>query len=156
MKYLIAIGSNIRPRHHIPWALDRMCDVFASVRAGKFYRMRPMGMESRRLFWNGAVEIESPLGGADLKRLFVEWEESRGRDRGHAKCSLRDRPLDIDILWIEEDGWLIPKSRLVGLPYLFAPAASLMRGLTWRNDGTPVCFRVRGRLVGCRPVRLRP
>ncbi len=156
MKYLLAIGSNIKPEIHVRSALNQCLAHFDAVWVGRFYTSPAHGMQSNRVFWNGAIAFESSLSAAALKVLLCRWEGDSGRDRAHPECSKRDRTLDLDLLWCEDSGWLEPLHHVQHTAYVFLPLASLL-GLRskQRLHLRPKYFSFRGQLLGGRRLRLR-
>jgi len=156
MKYLLAIGSNVRPNLNIRWVLCQMLDAFDGVEVGRFFCSQANGMESRHLFWNGAVLIEAHSELQALKEQLCRWEVESGRDRTHPKCSLRDRTLDIDIVWSDQDGWYVSPDNIARVAYLAGPIASLMPVIFPRQESlAPVYFSFHQRILGGRPIRLK-
>ncbi len=157
--YLLAIGSNISPRQHVVQSLRWMHASFLSLRVGCFYRSQAWGMDSRRTFWNGAVEVRCEDDVRTLKQQLNEWEEITGRNRQNPRCSVLDRTLDIDILWSDAQGWLCAEQQVRSTPYLASPVSSLVgewRSLPGTRALTPVPFMFNDRLLGLRPVNLKP
>lgn len=151
MKYILAIGSNIRPHIHVRDALKKMMACFDAVRVGKFFYSPAYGIKSSRMFWNGAVLIETDLSPQALKDLLCGWEQASGRNRLHPKCSLRDRTLDIDIIWGDACGWLESPNYIQQRLYVLLPVASLLR---YRHAAIkslrPVFFVLQGKVLGKR------
>jgi len=156
MKYLLAVGSNLHPKVNVRWVLSRMKYSFDYVKVGCFYRSQPRGMKSGNSFWNGAVMVESGMDVVGLKECLCLWETETGRDRKHPKCALRDRTLDLDIVWNERDGWLESIDTIMQNSYLYMPLSSLVFLLPIRK-GTlkPIYFSFQGRLLGGRAVSLK-
>jgi len=155
MKYILAIGSNIRPHVHVRQVLKKMVHTFDEVRVGKFFYSPAYGMHSHRLFWNGAVSIDTHLSPAALKMLLCQWEKESGRNRDHPKCSLRDRTLDMDIIWGASCGWLESIACLRERPYVWLPISSLLD----LKGGVceplhPIFFSLSGKVLGRRPRTL--
>ncbi|RMH42727.1 MAG: 2-amino-4-hydroxy-6-hydroxymethyldihydropteridine diphosphokinase [Gammaproteobacteria bacterium] len=160
-RLLFALGSNVRPGRHVPWAIEKMAASFSCLIVGKFYRTRPMAIKSCRRFWNGAVLAESRMSVSEIKRMLCAWERESGRDRSHPDCSWRDRTLDIDILWSDCSGWITPREAIEKTPYLALPATALLP-IKWSRisntrvlNYSPACFIACGKLLGLRPVRLK-
>ncbi len=156
MKYLLAVGSNLHPKVNVRWVLSRMKYRFDHVKVGRFYHSQPSGMKSGHSFWNGAVMIETRMDVIDLKECLCMWEVESGRDRMHPKCSLRNRTLDVDIVWGERDGWMESIETIMQHSYLHAPLSSLVFFSPVRK-GTlkPIYFSFEGRLLGGRSVFLK-
>ncbi len=155
MKYIISIGSNIKPAHHVPWVIQKMYDEFDAVVVSRFYRTHAYAMKSHTVFWNGAVMVESSLSQENLKRLLCEWEVTSGRNRNHPQCSTRDRTLDLDILWQDQRGWLEDISKLRNLPYMWQPISSLLALPTNKGHCGIVWFLMCKVLLGGKRKRLK-
>jgi len=157
VKYLLSVGSNIRPAENMRSVLLQMAGVFFDIKVGRFFRSPAYGMRSFRPFWNGVVLMRSDLDVHVLKAQLCQWEEESGRDRSHPNCSIRDRTLDVDIVWSEGSGWLLSKENITTLPYLRAPIASLMPGCfpVYTTFLSPVCFSFQGHLLGYRPMHIQ-
>jgi len=155
MKYILAIGSNIKPHVHVRQVLKKMLNEFDEVKVGKFFYSPAYGMNSHRLFWNGAVAIESGLSPNTLKMLLCQWEKESGRNREHPKCSLRNRTLDIDVIWGDSCGWLESLAYIRERSYMWLPLSSLLK---WKGHVRealhPVFFSLNGQLFGQRPRTL--
>ena len=155
MKYIVSLGSNIRPSKHVPWVCKKMYDEFDSVVVSRFVRTKAYAMDSKHIFWNGAVMIETDLLFGALKSKLCMWEEASGRNRSHPQSSTRDRTLDLDILWCEE-GWIEPVSALRKMPYIWLPVQSLLGSLGSSSSlCRPVWFKCSGKLFGKRQKALK-
>lgn len=104
MRYLCGVGSNIRPQNHISAAFAAMADRFGILHVSCVIRTRPDGMATPRHFLNALVTFESDEAPDALKDWLNTLEESLGRDRSDPLSSLKDRPLDVDILEWRESG----------------------------------------------------
>ena len=148
MKYIVSVGSNIRPSKHVPWVCKKMYNEFDTVVVSRFYRTHAYAMTSHTVFWNGAMMIESHLSRKDLKTLLCDWEMMSGRNRSHPKCSTRDRTLDLDILWQDEQGWFEDVTTLKSLPYMWQPISSLLALRNHKKRCAIVWFSTCGMLLG--------
>lgn len=155
MKYIISIGSNIKPARHVPWVIEKMYDEFDTVVVSRFYRTDAYAMTSHTVFWNGAVMVESTLSREALKVLLCSWEIASGRNRSHPQCSTRDRTLDLDILWQEKQGWFEEVSILRGLPYIWQPISSLLALPGNKKKCGGVWFSMCKALLGGKRKRLK-
>jgi len=154
--YLLAVGSNLQPEKHVRWMLRQMFEIFEAVQVGRFFSSKAYGIKSRHLFWNGAVIVQTSLNVEDLKTQLSEWEVLSGRDRSHPQCSLRDRTLDIDIVWSSVDGWYESLAKIKECDYLAVPLSSLAHfRVPSRGRMKPVFFRWQKKLLGARPVCLK-
>ncbi len=98
MWYLCGLGSNIAPETNLPLAVARLADHFGEVRLSPVIRTPPYGMVTERCFLNALLLVQSPWRPEQIKTLFNTLEEALGRDRSDPLRSVRDRPLDVDIL----------------------------------------------------------
>jgi len=155
MRYIVSIGSNINPSQHVPWVVRQMHQAFDEVVVSRFYRTQAFAMLSRYSFWNGAVMVRSDLSQDDLKKLLCDWEAESGRDRKHPQCSIRDRTLDLDILWQDKHGWFESVDDLKSLPYMWQPVRSLLGLSVAKSKFDIVWFFVSKQLLGGRRRRLR-
>jgi len=156
LRYILSVGSNIRPQIHVRWVLKQMLNRFDDIYVSRFFRVPAYGMWSKHEFWNGAVMIDSDDEADVLKAVLSKWEEQSGRDRSHPQCSLRDRTLDIDIIWNEGCGWVEPMEIIRSRPYLNLPISSFMKiKVKERTLLKPVYFSLNGHLLGSRLVHLK-
>ncbi|PVY77602.1 2-amino-4-hydroxy-6-hydroxymethyldihydropteridine diphosphokinase [Tamilnaduibacter salinus] len=104
MRYLCGVGSNIRPEDNIPAAFGAMADRFGTLHVSCVIRTRPDGIATPRHFLNALVTFESDESPQALKEWLNSLEESLGRDRSDPLSSVKDRPLDVDILEHRQSG----------------------------------------------------
>lgn len=96
-RYLCSLGANIEPKQNfarVQQRLEPLGDVFYSA----VITTKPVAMESNSDFLNGLFVIETELSATELKLEFNQIEIEFGRDREDPRCSILDRPMDIDIL----------------------------------------------------------
>jgi 2-amino-4-hydroxy-6-hydroxymethyldihydropteridine diphosphokinase len=98
MYYLCSIGSNIDPEDNVGRVITELAARFDSVTFSPFIYTAPVGMCSQRQFINALFYLHCELTERSLKQLFNQLETEHGRDRGDSLSSVKDRPLDIDIL----------------------------------------------------------
>ncbi|WP_328189018.1 2-amino-4-hydroxy-6-hydroxymethyldihydropteridine diphosphokinase [Marinobacter sp. OP 3.4] len=98
MWYLCGLGSNIAPKHNLPLAVARLARLFGPVSLSPVVRTAPQGMASDNSFLNALAVFQSDLPPDRVKQHLNELEESLGRDRSDPDSSVRDRPIDVDIL----------------------------------------------------------
>ena len=98
MWYLCGLGSNIAPEHNLPQAVARLARLFGRVSLSPVVRTAPQGMASDNSFLNALAVFQSDLPPDRVKQHLNELEESLGRDRSDPDSSVRDRPIDVDIL----------------------------------------------------------
>jgi len=107
MWYLCGLGSNIDPEQNLVRTVTNLLESHGSLWLSPIIHTRPQGMETDRPFLNALVIVFSPLSPEKLKARFNQLEESLGRDRSDPLCSLKDRPIDVDILEFSESGRFI-------------------------------------------------
>lgn len=98
MWYLCGMGSNIAPEENLPRAVARLSSLFGKVSLSVVIRTSPEGMVSANPFLNALAIFESQEPPGRVKGQLNELEESLGRDRSDPLSSVRDRPIDVDIL----------------------------------------------------------
>ena len=98
MWYLCGLGSNIAPDDNLPRAVARLAGLFGTVSLSPVIRTSPEGMASENPFLNALAVFESPEGPGQVKQRLNALEEALGRDRSDPLSSVRDRPIDVDIL----------------------------------------------------------
>ncbi len=153
--YIVSIGSNIKPSHHVTWVVQHMNQAFGELIVSRFFQTQAFLMVSRHSFWNGVVMFSSDLPFDELKKLLSDWEVESGRNRNHPQCSIRDRTLDLDILWQDQSGWLDSIKELKGLPYIWYPMCSLLGLRAMKPRLGTVWFMVGCELLGGKRKRLR-
>lgn len=98
--FVIGIGSNIAPERNVPRILRALLDEFGTLRMSRILRTRPVGMASQAEFLNLAVFVETDLDATALKAVCNRIETGLGRDRDDPDSARRDRPADLDILFV--------------------------------------------------------
>ncbi|RUO33058.1 2-amino-4-hydroxy-6-hydroxymethyldihydropteridine diphosphokinase [Aliidiomarina soli] len=96
--YFLGLGSNLQPTPNLQTALHKLQAQFAQIILWPIIETEPVSIESQRRFLNTLVVIESNWTPEQLKAWCNELEESLGRNRNDPLSSIKDRPLDIDIL----------------------------------------------------------
>lgn len=128
-RYLISIGSNLDPEHHIPEAVRRLRAFASELIVGHAYASDAVGFATPHRFVNLAAYLVCDLDTVALKRRFNAIETELGRDRSAPDSSRRDRSIDLDILaelGPDEDGAAVLR-RVAA--YDRAPLASLLAGI---------------------------
>lgn len=104
MWYLCGLGSNIEPKENLAKAVNRLLEAHGTVWLSPVMHTQPSGIATKRSFLNALVVFFSPLSPRQLKSALNALEESQGRDRSDPMSSLKDRPIDVDILEHSRDG----------------------------------------------------
>lgn len=97
----ISLGSNIEPYLHIPWAIERLSQVYGPLLLLPVVKTPAIDMKSTQeflnslaVFWCGEPE--------QLKPTFNTFEEQSGRDRCDPLRSVKDRTLDLDLITVKD------------------------------------------------------
>ncbi|WP_404399465.1 2-amino-4-hydroxy-6-hydroxymethyldihydropteridine diphosphokinase [Idiomarina seosinensis] len=98
MMYLCSLGSNIEPELHFSRAKHYLAKLSDKLEFSRDIVTQPVGIKTNKPFLNALFTLETSLSEQQLKQHFNEIEETLGRDRSDPDCSIKDRPIDIDIL----------------------------------------------------------
>ena len=98
MKYLCSLGSNIEPELHFSRAKHYLAKLADELEFSRDIATQPVGMKTNHPFLNALFILETALTPSALKAEFNQIEVLLGRDRSDPLCSVKDRPIDIDIL----------------------------------------------------------
>lgn len=98
MKYLCSLGSNIDPELHFSRAKYYLAQLSDELEFSRDILTQPVGMATNHPFLNALFILDTTLSSEQLKARFNQIEETLGRDRSDPLCSVKDRPIDIDIL----------------------------------------------------------
>jgi len=99
---LIAFGGNVGDvEASLRLALEAVARLPGTrvVRVSGLYRTAPVGVVDQPAFLNGAVEVETALGPAELLRRLLEIEAGLGRTRD---VRWGPRTVDLDLILYEE------------------------------------------------------
>lgn len=96
----VGLGSNIRPREHLPAALGRLARVARVEAVSHVYRSAAVGAPGTPDFWNAAARVETALAPDALKRELRAIEAALGRVRGPDENA--PRTIDLDVLVYED------------------------------------------------------
>lgn len=96
--YLCSVGSNIAPEHNVADVIAELSSQFGMVTFSPLIRTAPTKMASTNWFINGLFSFASELPPQVVKATFNHLEAQHGRDRSDPDSSIKDRPLDLDIL----------------------------------------------------------
>lgn len=103
MWYMLGLGSNLAPRHHLPLLLRALFQLSPTLHLGRVVQTDPVGVVGDP-FLNLPVCLQSDLTPPQLKRCCNALEEALGRDRGAPDSKTRSRTADLDILFSLEPG----------------------------------------------------
>lgn len=149
MFYFCSLGSNIDPTANVCAALEALTHTLSSVTLSPLIQTEPHGMESHLAFCNAFFWFDSERTQDDIKSLFNHIEEQQGRDRSDPDKKIKDRPIDLDILYA---GARCPLSDItVEDPYL-AALTPVLRGMAPTTSAVSMPFA--GKRLGLRIVTL--
>ena len=98
MYYYLLIGSNISPKKNMARAIEEILINFKEGIAFSPVYTKPENINTRNVFMNTIMIIQSELDKITVKKKLESIEEILGRDREDPERSLKDRTCDIDIL----------------------------------------------------------
>ena len=98
MYYVISIGSNIQPEHHVAAAISLLVQDFGSLYLYQRVYTQAELVESSNVFINSVLVLRSQLSASALKTALCRIEEQLGRDRSDPQRSVKDRSCDLDII----------------------------------------------------------
>lgn len=125
MFYFCSLGSNIDPATNVCRAIEAVVTQVAPLTLSPLIQTEPHGMQSAQPFYNALFWFESTQDAIAIKQLFNRIEEALGRNRNDPDKKTKDRPIDLDILYV---GPPCPLSDLrVEDPYL-APLTPVLSG----------------------------
>jgi 2-amino-4-hydroxy-6-hydroxymethyldihydropteridine diphosphokinase len=101
----IALGANLGDREESLARALRMLGGLAGMevlRVSSFYETQPEGFASENQFLNAVAEVVWK-GSPETLLLGVQLiEEKLGRRRERGRSGYEDRPIDLDIIWLED------------------------------------------------------
>lgn len=104
--YLCSLGSNLAPEYNISRAKSYLTGIAQKVQYSRVITTEPVAMASDNQFLNALFVVQTHLPVDRLKQAFNTIEISLGRDRNDPQSSIKDRPIDIDILGvIDTNNW---------------------------------------------------
>lgn len=142
----LALGSNIRPEHHLRLAAERLRVRFPAIVFSSVWRSPAVGAAGPD-FLNAAARLETPLSPIALKFQILRPLEA---DLGRVRSEDRNAPrvIDLDIL-IHGAGVL--DAELWGQAHLAVPLAELLPELPG-EAGRPL-FQVAAELQAGQPIQ---
>ncbi|USD38588.1 2-amino-4-hydroxy-6-hydroxymethyldihydropteridine diphosphokinase [Ferrimonas sp. SCSIO 43195] len=101
-RYYCSFGANLEPEANAVLALQALSRRFSPIVLSSIIKTAPAAMESKHPFLNFAFWFDSTMNADEVKSLFNQLETEQGRDRSDPECSIKDRPLDLDILSVNQ------------------------------------------------------
>jgi len=98
MYYYLLLGSNISPKNNLARTIEEILINFKEAITFSPVYTKPENMETRNVFMNTIMIIQSQLDKRTIKKKLESIEETLGRNRRDPERSLKDRTCDIDIL----------------------------------------------------------
>ena len=152
MRMFVSLGSNIRPRHHLPLAVAELRRRFQVVAVSPAYRTAPVGDEDQADFLNLAVELASDLTPERAQAALHDIEQILGRERD-ATRRFGPRTIDLDLVLVAGTvgrfGSLeLPSPLLAREPFVAVPVADLAPELVHPVLGVSLSEVARAALAG--------
>ncbi|MBI2843744.1 MAG: 2-amino-4-hydroxy-6-hydroxymethyldihydropteridine diphosphokinase [Armatimonadetes bacterium] len=139
-RVFVAVGSNIDPEKNVSLALGHLAREFRVVDVSTFYCTEPEGRPEQPPYYNGVVEIETPVSAVDLKQHLRQIEGRLGRNRTEDKFA--PRPIDLDIVLYCDDNVPpgIEKSdpEISSRAFIAVPLSELAPDLALPDSGRPI------------------
>ena len=112
----MSLGSNLGDRRqHLLDALQKIKNRIGSiVSQSDFFETEPFEMDSKHLFINMAIQVETCLSAIETLHITQDIERELGRSKKSENGIHYDRIIDIDLLIFDE---LTMKSSLLNLPH---------------------------------------
>ena len=123
----LGLGSNVRPRHHLPLGLRDLEALFGAMTLSRVYEGEAIGFAGAP-FWNLVLATETAMAVGELQAALREIEYRHGRPANATRFS--DRTLDIDILTYGDrvgvvDGVTLPRGEILERAFVLRPLAEL-------------------------------
>lgn len=100
-KAVIAMGSNIDPEYHIPYALKAIDEKFTICKMSDFIYTKPLLYENQDNFLNGSILIETDMNQPEIVVELKAIEDEMRRDRNKPKNG--PRKIDLDLVVFNHD-----------------------------------------------------
>lgn len=119
-RFLISIGSNIRPSHYVPASVRELRRLFSVTAVSPVFETLPSGPARGAVFWNLTAAIESDLDPDKIRLLLREIENRLDRVRD-PEDKFAPRTIDLDLLPAPDYSrqsfvvwplaWMLPEAR---------------------------------------------
>ena len=100
----IALGSNLGVRAaNLQRAVDSLVAVKAVTieAASHVLETPPWGYESASSYLNAVLRFSTTRADAEFDSIIADCESALGRDRSQPEAAMADRPIDIDLIWLQ-------------------------------------------------------
>ncbi len=136
MSLYIGLGANIGEREAtLRQAIRTLGErIGALVGCSSLYETRPVGFTSEHLFLNAVAAFDTPLSTREVLRITQEVERELGRTAKSKDGCYADRPIDIDLLLMDnevcdEPDLTLPHPRLQERRFVLEPLCELVPDL---------------------------
>jgi len=119
--YLVGMGSNIDPEHHLSSAAMAIRKLFPDACFSTVFRSPAVGMGKAEDFLNACCRLHSTKPAEALEAWLKQVEDEHERDRSHG--SWKPRTLDLDLLMAGED---VLDDELFRYAHAYVPAKELV------------------------------
>ena len=133
----LSLGSNLGDREaNLMGAIDKIKNRIGPIREqSDFFVTNPEGFESDNLFLNAALKVETALTPDNLLLATQAIERELGREQKSVNGIYHDRPIDIDILLIDDlqidtPSLTVPHPRMLDRLFVLQPLAQIAPTLT--------------------------
>jgi 2-amino-4-hydroxy-6-hydroxymethyldihydropteridine diphosphokinase len=124
----ISLGSNLKPKKHLPLAVRKLCQLGTLLRTSCVYQNPPIGRPEQADFLNAAALLETALTPLEIRSHLREIEKDLGRIRTEDKFAARTIDLDLCLLGeliMDTPEITLPDPDLLSHGYLAVPMAEL-------------------------------
>lgn len=131
-KVFLGIGGNIgnKPENFSRVRNEIGDKIGTIVKFSSVYETPPWGFSSDDVFWNQVFEVETRLEAEEILWRINEVEEGFGRKRGEGGGGYLSRPMDIDILYFNDDYFetkslIVPHPRIQERRFVLVPLVEI-------------------------------
>lgn len=138
----LSLGSNLGDRlGHLTWGVNALAPCVVVVAVSGLWETAPMYVTDQPSFLNLALEGETALGPLQLLACLKTLERQAGRSPGGERYG--PRPLDMDILFYEDQQWdtqelCLPHPRLAERAFVLHPLAEIAPDLRHPMTGNRI------------------
>jgi 2-amino-4-hydroxy-6-hydroxymethyldihydropteridine diphosphokinase len=144
----LLLGSNIRPEHNLPLAIDQLQNYLTILQISRVWETASVGSAGPN-FLNAAILAHSSLNQKSLKvKILTPLEARMGRVRSADKNA--PRPIDLDIILFAGQ---VLDSTLWQFAHRAVPVADIQPEL--RSDSGDTIKEIAGKFIADGSIRLR-
>ncbi|MGY5351535.1 2-amino-4-hydroxy-6-hydroxymethyldihydropteridine diphosphokinase [Wenyingzhuangia sp. IMCC45533] len=132
---ILSLGTNLGNKlENLNNALSKIKGIGNILKVSSIYQTPPWGFESDD-FYNISIQIETSLNTSELLTELLTFEEELGRLRNENLEGYQARPLDIDILFFNNDiintpHLEIPHPRIQDRKFVLIPTIEIVKNFT--------------------------